>query len=430
MEYLVIFLCLITFAVSKNRYRFFYNPISFFSAVWLVIVGLVVLDLSDLNDVSQKVYGIVFVGILCFIMGASVGQKKRFTIGHAYIRKESIEFVDTYIINYRAVYILMCISLVIVFLKFSSTLVLYMSGLDMHDIRVMYSTGENAYGGGAIFSVLSSYVVAPFVVAVMPIAGVALFYPSQRKVFVAVLSVILVGMQVLADGGRSALVQMIFCVAIIYILTMHTREKRLLTRKAKRRIVIVCLIGLVGLISLSRFRGIEDNIWDSFYTYICGCLPYMDYRLSTVDSSGFCTYGWSALFGVMVPIQWILSVFGIYIPFFAKVTEVASVQETYFIGTETEFNAFTSTFYHLYLDGRWIGVAIGMLLYGFLAGTCYRKLLEERNARNVYVYTLILLGLLFSMIRFPFVKHNYVIALAMSLLLFKRADGVEESIDE
>ncbi len=175
MQYLVIILCLIAFALSKNKYRHFYNPISFFSAVWLVIIGLTVLDLSDLNDVSQKVYGIVFLGILCFVLGAIAGKNVRFTLGKMNSGR-SYDVVDNYKINYRLIYIIMCISLIIVFLKFSSTLVLYMSGLDMHDIRVMYSTGANAYGGGAVFNLLNSYVVAPFMVAVMPLAGIALFY--------------------------------------------------------------------------------------------------------------------------------------------------------------------------------------------------------------------------------------------------------------
>ena len=430
MQYLIIVLCVIVLAFSKNKYRFFYNPITFFTTVWLVIIGLTVLDLSDLNEVSQKVYGIVFLGIFCFTMGSTIGQKYRFTFGKSYVARETTEIVDTYILNYRVVYALFLISFIIVFLKFSSTMALYMSGFDMHDIRVMYSIGENAYGGSGIFNFLSSYVVAPFIVAVMPIAGISLFYSSQRKVSVTVLSVLLIGMQVLADGGRAALVQMLFCIVMVYILTMHTRKRIRLSQKAKRRIGVVALIGLGVLIILSRFRGIEDNIWESFYVYICGCLPYMDYRLTAVDASNFYTYGWSALFGVMVPLQWVLSVFGINVPFFSRVSEVASVQETYFIGTNTEFNAFTSTFYHMYLDGRWTGVAIGMLLYGFLAGTCYRKVMDERNARNVYVYVLILLGLLFTMIRFPFVKHNYVIALAMSLLLFRKGNGIKENTDE
>ena len=424
MQYFVIFLCFIVFIYSMNKYRHFYNPMSFFSAVWLIIVGLFALDLSDLNAVSEKVYGIVFVGILCFIIGAAIGQNVRFTIGNDGKKYKNI--IDRYQLNYRTINILMCISLIVVFLQFSSALVMYISGMDMHDIRVIYATGDNAYGGGAFFSALRSYVVAPFIVAVMPIASIAAFYSTRRKISITILAALLIGMQILADGGRVALIQFLFCVIIVYILTMHTRKRIHISRKAKRRILVACLLGLGGLIILSQFRGIENDIWESFYTYVCGCLPYMDYRLKTVDSSNFYTYGWSALFGVMVPLQWVLSVFGIYIPFFSKVASVASVQETYFIGTKTEFNAFVSTFYHLYLDGRWIGVAIGMLLYGFLAGTCYRKLLADRNARNVYVYTLILLGLLFTMIRLPFVKDNYVIAMAMSLLLFKKSKGVRE----
>jgi len=393
--------------------------------MWLIVVLFATMKLNGLNETSQKVYGIVFVGIASFIIGGLIGLKIKFVL-----RKKKIAFHYVYAtkhlyekkfrLNMKVIWTFTIITLIVLLIQFTAVIPLYLQGASMHDVRVIYSSGNNALNSSnVVLSIINSYVAKPFAFAIMPLSAIALFQEEKKNWRLFISGIVIVILQVIIDAGRMGVVQWLFCVVFIYLFSSQNKFNGRISSKVKLRIIILSIICFVVLVYLSSLREIENTI-SSFYTYICGCLPYMDARLQTVDNSRVLTYGASAIFGLITIISWLLSIVGIYPAFFTTVTKMASVQEKYFIGAKIEFNAFVTTFYHFYIDGRWIGVIIGMLIYGYLCGRCYKHMTRNTNSKTIYIYTLILVGLLFSMVRFPFVKTNYVLALCYTPLFFKK----------
>lgn len=425
MEVAIIIMCLLAILYANNKYEHFYNPISSFCIVWVIIVAFATMQLYGLNATSQKAYSIVFWGTLSFILGCSIGLNKKIVFGSIgrnskYIYAVGAWHEKTYILNTRIVWFFSIVTLTVLLVQFSSVALLYLQGFSMHDVRVIYASGNYALeSGNVVLSVLNSYVARPFEIAIMPLSAIAIFQEKNKDWKLFIVGITIIFLQIVVDAGRAGVVQWLFCIGFVYIFSVQQKFHGRISQKAKLQIILLGIVCLMILTYLSSLREIDDTT-SSFYTYICGCLPYMDLRLEEVDSSGIMTYGASALFGISSIVSWLLSIIGCYPHFFTIVTKMASVQEYYFIGSEIEFNAFVTPFYHLYIDGRWIGVIVGMLLYGYFSGRSYTEMTRNTNSKTIYIYTIVLLGILFSMIRFSFVKTNYVLALCYLPLFFKK----------
>lgn len=433
MEIIIIVLCLVAILYANNHYEHFYNPISFFCVIWLVIVTLAMMQLNDLNETSQKAYAIVLVGVFCFIIGSAVGIRKKLVLGKVgslsnYVYDSGCWYKKKFRLNTKVVWLFTIVTLIVLLIQLSSIALLYLQGASMHDVRVIYASGNYALESGNVFlSILNTYIARPFEVAVMPLSAIAFFQEKRKNWGLLISGIVIVVLQIIIDAGRVGIIQWLFCVAFIYIFTSQQLFHGRISAKIKFRITLIAIICFMVLMYLSSLREIEDTT-SSFYAYICGCMPYMDARLENVDSSGIFTYGASAMFGLTTVVSWLLSIIGMYPTFFTVVTNMASVQEYYFIGRKIEFNAFVTTFYHFYIDGRWLGVVLGMLVYGYFCGRCYNNVTKNASSKTLYIYTLVLIGLLFSMVRFPFVKTNYALALCYGSLFFKKYFSDEKNV--
>ena len=421
MQYAIILFCLLSIVYANNHYKHFYNPITFFCSVWIVAVTLATMRLNGLYETSQKAYTIVFLGTVCFVVSSSFGIRNRiiFRMRKGKLDREAAS--SSWSINTRVVWLFVAITLLVLIPQVLAVAVLYLQGASMHDVRVIYASGESAIvSSNAILSVLNTYVSRPFEISVMPLSMIAFYRERKKNWALVICCALIIIFRIIIDAGRVGIIQWIF--SIIFIITFSSQRLHgRVSQRIKLRLMLISIVGFIILVYLSSLREIK-NTSTSIYSYICGCLPYLDLKIKEIDSTGILTYGASGFFGVSSIIAWLLSIIGIRPAFFTTVTRVASVQEYYFIGTKIEFNSFVSTFYHLYIDGRWLGVMIGMLAYGYFCGRHYKNLDKNPNTRRLYIYTLILLGILFSFIRFPFVKSNYFLAMCFTPVFFKKSE--------
>jgi len=426
MQYLLIFFCLAIVVYYRVKRESWFNPILFFCSLWLFIISLSTLYIYEINEISQKTYSIAFIGTLCFSIGGAFAVRHRLIVrgtrSLSIYRDETIGEKYTYVLHKQIIVILGIIALLVYLVELFPVLKMYAQGITLQDVRQLYASGSYAYDvGGPAFAVLAQYIAQPFATAIMPLSFISAFVFKEKKKGLLALGFVLVFLQVLIDGGRAIIVQFAFCGIFVFIISRNKEKSRVvLSPRTKRRIRLVVAASIIILLFLSRLRGVDD-MYKSLYLYICGCMPYMDIRLGTVDAIGFYSLGASSLFGVTSILRFVLSVVGINPEFFKIVSDVSHVQEVILISNNDIYmNAFVSPFYHLYQDGRWLGVAAGMLIYGYCTMSCYRNMRREGNARNIYLCCLLLVGILFSMVRIPFAKSNYVLAIAFSLLLFKR----------
>ena len=421
MAYLAIFFCIVTFIVSYKKYKHFYHPIVFFTGLWSVILFFANLQLFDMYGASNRTYFIILIGCISFVCGCVVAEKIVIIVGPRFLKEYKTN--DKNIIKGTYIHWIMQILCIITILVYTVDLIqilpLYISGNTMEDIRAIYAFKSGTGIGGPLFSVLRSYVAAPFALALIPISALEAFTPSRKRYTLVFICAYFQICNTLIEAGRVGIVQWLLMYVIIYLIVVPHESRKKITRKMKRRIIfsIICCASVV--VYLTMLRGVDDQI-KGIYFYVSGCVPFFDLQIDMVDKAGFYSYGLASMFGIMVIFQWILSVFGIYVPFLTKVSEVATRQEYYLIGKNTNFNAFVTTFYHFYVDGRVAGVMIGMLFFGYICGKLYKNIYKKEGARDICVFALLIMGLMMSMVRFWMVTTTNVLAVMYVMLLYPK----------
>ena len=125
-------------------------------------------------------------------------------------------------------------------------------------------------------------------------------------------------------------------------------------------------------------------------------------------------YGAASLFGFIYPFLYIVknSLGLTKIPLGAAVYE--NIENTFnnwvTLGTSYRCNAYTSCFWYLYYDGRIVGIVIGMLLWGSVCKNVLKNTLNYPTIKNISIYILIMIGVIYSFTDMEFSKANYVLA--------------------
>lgn len=87
-------------------------------------------------------------------------------------------------------------------------------------------------------------------------------------------------------------------------------------------------------------------------------------------------------------------------------------------GEISDMNAFATIFYQLYLDGRIIGIILGMLLFGLFVGHFYSKMMLSFSNKYVLIYLLLAQKIIFSMVRFYFTQVNQTVCFVLAFFIF------------
>lgn len=418
------FVCLCTTVFAYLKFRDIYNPVFIFSLVWLSVVGLNSLQLANLYPLEGSTMKIVYVGVISFLASSILGNY--FTVSLK--KKHSTYSIREYDINNRAISIFASIAIVISLLDLIATIGLIIKGYDMQNFRRLYSDGMAGFtNGGVVYSFLKTYVVKPFIIMIAPISMIQYYNSGKKNNKLLLLSLSLSLIQMLTEAGRTQIVEwVLYFVLIHYLKNTDEGKKRkniilVSFKKIKERfkIVTVVCLGIVLFVWVSSNRGILD-LTESAYIYLCGCLHFLSERINRLGSSIGYTYGFASFYGVTSIIAWLLSIFGIYPSFLRGVVEVCAVQDVAFIGPDQRFNAFITMFYYFYKDGGIPGVIILSSLYGYFCCRIYRRAMFKRDDLSIYVYALLLAGLAFSFVRFPFTASAYILSFAYIPLFFKK----------
>ncbi|WP_320122118.1 O-antigen polymerase [uncultured Sphaerochaeta sp.] len=412
LPYLLFGIVLFTYHENKD----FFNPIVILFSIWGVIVFLSSLRLYGMYVTSQRTYYIITLGLFCFYFGYLVSMKLKIDNFNE-LSSTNITIQRECSINYTFVYIF-CIITVI--LLFQDLRIIIFQRVRIGEIRNFASTPTSALysSRGRINGILRILVVNPFLYVILPIFGLT-YWKEKRYMILQVLTFLVIILQFFTLGGRLFFVLFVFHFLLIRSVYIP-RKKFIITRESIQFFLLIVLaIGL--FLVIARLRGNQDLL-KTLYIYISGCVPHLDVRIKIIDYDNIYTMGLASLSGLFSVIFQFLDTMNILEkPFFWVLTQSKLfVENAVSIGSTTKINAFVTPFFYLYLDFRVFGVIFGMGVYGFLTGRLYRLMRTSKNYVNVFLYSLILQGLMLSMIRLEFANSAYVISLFYSLILFKK----------
>ena len=89
----------------------------------------------------------------------------------------------------------------------------------------------------------------------------------------------------------------------------------------------------------------------------------------------------------------------------------------YYIGGGLYMNAFVTAFYQPYLDGRYVGVFLILMLFGFMCNQFFVRAYYDIDMKAILIYILLLQKILFSFVRFYFTQQAQALCFILAFLV-------------
>lgn len=419
---MAILLCImlgIIFFFQWKRKAKWYSPMVLMSALWFCIIFGSQLCLYNMNATSDRTYGIVGLGLLFYFIGC--GFTKRYYI-QEYSDTSKQMLLESFDFNYKAILILCVICIAVLWKRVVLVTGLYAAGFTLDQIRINFAelVIQDGFTG-----LLDNFVVHPVIFLLMPVAIVGYMLKGSRNKIgkiVLVLSFIIILLYAYCDGGRAIFMLILFYyfLANSFVSVGYGEQNN---KKFKKIITIAVLVTIVFSIInyLSDQRNTTMSADQSFYSYLCGCMPHLDLRLSQLDLSGYNSYGLSFLRGPIESLLFFLKnlhLIGQYPDWFVANKTQLDVSEFVDIGSQN-YNAFVTPFYYFYADFGYIGVALESLVFGAISQKLFDNAETGRSSRYVIMYMLFAYCLIMSMVRWQFFNVTYFISFFYILLFIK-----------
>lgn len=425
LGFLIVLIFLFWGYLSKRRVGTWTNPSSIMCYLWAIVCFSASLHLFNLNDVSFKTWFVILIGVISFSIGSFVkvtfGKKKR------YIPKRWAD--RDFFLPANLFWILF----IIIALSFAGDLIqsirLMQEGYRLDVIRQV-TMGAQEIAGYSLKTSTSAiyfkYIRSGFQ-AILIAVGIERFFADNRGNIKYILAVIfLVAADAFSNGGRwiiiYASIEFLICYAILRRKERIIQEN-LISRKARRLIfvIVVSAFLLMEKITTSRLSG---GFVEHFYIYLCGCVPFLDYKLGYLAESGLFTGVFSSQYGVWSLIMPYLKMLtGNYPLLYSdSLTVISNIQVYEYISDHQTYNAFVTSFYTLFADFRWIGVVIGMLLFGIVCGNLFRKSYEQNGVdewNTIVPYLVVSQMIIKSIQTYPLASNTYVVTLIIMFILFR-----------
>ncbi|WP_062514754.1 O-antigen polymerase [Halobacillus sp. KGW1] len=422
---MVYFLILLLFAfiiIGFVIYKNIYNPITLMNASWFLYVTLSLLSLYGVDRPNSETYSLIFWGIISYNISFLFLGKRYFKLNSRKNRDCSVDLKKEAVFNYKLLYVVYIIVIFFLLIQSASVLNLIISGYKLDYIRQIYVDQENTSSWVLNFR---GYIATPVVYLSLPVMAID-FFNGKRDKLLIVATFILMGLWVFSSGGgRSILIWL-----ILYFILSKLIFKREIDLKLNLPSKIVALLGsfliLSYLLYMSLQRRVDFDFFREFYIYFGVPIIHMERRIEYINMyfNDFYSFGLSSLNGIFQSFFFLLNNLKI-IPTYPEI-----LLETKFLsfdileegisvgGSVPDMNAFATIFYQFYLDGRVIGIIVGMSIFGIFVGHFYNKMVIDFSNKYVLLYLLLAQKIVFSMVRFYFNQVNQTICFIMAFFIF------------
>ncbi len=381
------------------------------------------LGLYEMNATSETTYALVGLGILGFLIGGAIPvlsknpSRLMINLNDSSIKREA----PTYKFRYGLIYIFSIITLFYLVDRAIHVTQLLEAGYAMSYIRLNYAELVIVSG---LNGLIDNYIVHPAIYLLLPITMASIFLEGKNKIL-PVLTLAMVVLYAYCDGGRMIFVYLILHFFLAYLI-FGKQKKLSLSNKVKRLLgfLVLFLIVVFSIISISEARGTEISFGQTIYTYLCGCMPHLDYRFQVLQRSGEFTYGACFFNGLIEPILFVLKNVGLlreYPAWFINARNLVDVSNFVSIGSQN-YNAFVTPFYYFYADFSYIGVFIFAIIYGLISGFSYKKGKKQGALRSSIAYMIIVQSIIMSMVRWQFYQITFVFSFLYIPIFIKKGE--------
>lgn len=415
-------ICIVIAILGYLKYRFLLNPITSMFGLWGIILPFSNNGLYDTIIPKKHFYIIVAIGLLAYLIGGLFGTNK-FRVALTSKKKS----INNYCINYSIVNILAIITIVYYLIQFSIILRLLLSGYDYGYIRELaVSQDENVLRPSQIFTVIYNFIASPVTYLLIALFPIEVFFGNKKRIFIIECITVMV-LFVLTTGGRSV----ILWIAIYFacILLLYAKKNKFSLLKIVFRYRGIIIIGGIALLCFLLFmtksrKGDDVDLLQQVFIYFIAPLPHADHYFEVVDQSGIYGYGISSFYGLLYPIFFAFRLIGIFVEYPEFITKIhymsfEMMESGYYIGGGLYMNAFVTTFYQPYLDGREIGVFVILFLFGYICSKYFTKAYNNFNTKAMLIYILLLQKILFSFVRFYFTQQAQSLCFILAFIVMK-----------
>lgn len=423
----IVFGCVLLYYIFNKKPVNIFNPMVMFTALWTLILCLSNLQLYGLYDFSNSAEQLIELGTVFFGL-AFIIYSEFIKLLHPNRLHHNLSCSTNVVPRYLVLYFLGLVCLMYFLPTFLSSIEMLIKGGSFNTIRIVVQSETD---GSGINNLLQNFIVLPSAI-VIEIVAVVDFWFGRRDRLLFILNMIIIFMRIIADGGRTPIVDLLIYMALGYLLFRRQGKhivfgNKELQVKVKRYFILIFIV--IFIITLSRT---SSTIFRQFYFYFAMTPVLLTKWMRIVDGQNFITHGLSSTNGLWFTLSYFLkNLFGI--DYFKSISDsyamIALTDSRWLpiaIGN-INANAYVSAFWFLYTDARLLGVLVGMFLYGLIVARSYWNIFLRFNQQSISIYFLIYQGLIFSFIRMPFAKPYYVIALVILLIIFRK-DGKQEKL--
>lgn len=414
-------LLLLMFAYFSYKEKNIYNPISILTGLWSLVFLFSALRLYGMIEYNNRSVVILFIGIVCIILGFLL-TKKIFSLKQDKINKK-IEKKHDYKYN-----IVLIRAILIVSVIFLIPFVIYVvdvlkNGVPYNNIRTLYYSygGISLIKSKQLFTIFDWYVNG--IMLIMPAILISMVFNKQKDNFSIVLMIIFIILEVFVTSGRLQILLVFFEIVLMILI------KKVNIMKLSKRIKMVVLVGAAAFCifigAFSILRNNNKNSITNFYSYPAIVVPYFSKMVEYIDDNNIMTKGYATFYGPYLLVQKSIKLItGKTLSNSKFLHDIINYPQNKWVRifdkSSDSYNAFSSMFYPFYLDFGVRGVIIFSALYGLLLGSVYFCYQKSKNEKLLIIYLLFSVGLVTSFIKWQFSSPVVWVCLVLVNILVSR----------
>lgn len=409
------------------------NPVTVICIMWGGIVYLSSLMLFTLHEARDETYGWILWGLISYIIGYYVFRlfskngRIRFKVGNR-------SLTDEIIVSYQRVYILYYICIVYIVYRISRYgAAIIGAGFNLTAIGAVMS--EANIGDTGLINAIGFLIATPLFLPLTVFFAVD-FWMGKRDRKVLILTVIMTLGRIVIYGGRHPIIQL-FTAMVVALTFSYSRYQNQFYEKVrsfgkKKGLLPTVMVGvlLFGYLTFTKTTAVSKTLYLDF-----AMQPYMlQYWADSIGNQY--AFGFASLFGFIHPIIYVLKnlfrVFSDMPDFFAIIYN--NIQDTFNnwipIGTTLRANAYASSFWYLYYDGRVFGIILGMFVWGMISYIFFIKAKRRTSLLNVANYIMMSEAIIYTFTDMEFYKASYVLGFFYLNLLIYKKDHRKKSLNK